>query len=105
MIFVDDLNMPRVDSYGTQQPIALLKFLVERGIMWDRSTKDDGKGERLSQRKFKDLLYLAAMAPPVWLACARSLGPTLSVSRCALFPSLCVGRWSWRCGPALRVAV
>eukprot|EP00494_Astrolonche_serrata_P004491 UN04504 len=25
-IFVDDLNMPKVDIYGTQQPIALLKF-------------------------------------------------------------------------------
>ena len=29
LIFVDDLNMPQVDTYGTQQPLALLKFLIE----------------------------------------------------------------------------
>ena len=40
MIFVDDLNMPKVDTYGTQQPIALLHFLVGRGHMYDRSGKD-----------------------------------------------------------------
>ena len=27
--FIDDLNMPKIDIYGTQQPIALLKFLIE----------------------------------------------------------------------------
>jgi len=36
LVFVDDLNMPRVDTYGTQQPIALLHFLVGRGQMYDR---------------------------------------------------------------------
>ena len=30
IIFIDDMNMPKIDIYGTQQPIALLKFLVER---------------------------------------------------------------------------
>jgi dynein heavy chain len=30
IVFVDDLNMPKIDIYGTQQPLALLKFLVER---------------------------------------------------------------------------
>lgn len=28
IIFIDDLHMPKVDTYGTQQPIALLKFFV-----------------------------------------------------------------------------
>lgn len=28
VIFIDDLHMPKVDTYGTQQPIALLKFFV-----------------------------------------------------------------------------
>jgi P-loop containing dynein motor region len=46
--FVDDMNMPKVDSYGTQQPIAMLKLLIERGGMYNRE-KD------LSWKKFKDL--------------------------------------------------
>ena len=64
LVFVDDLNMPKVDHYGTQQPIALLKFLVERGHMYDRGLDENSKSERLSRKTFKDLLYVAAMAPP-----------------------------------------
>ena len=30
LLYFDDLNMPKVDLYGTQQPIALLKTLIER---------------------------------------------------------------------------
>lgn len=33
---MDDMNMPRVDTYGTQQPIAMLKLLVENGGIYDR---------------------------------------------------------------------
>jgi dynein heavy chain, axonemal len=36
IVFIDDLNMPKVDTYGTQQPIALLHFLIGRGNMYDR---------------------------------------------------------------------
>jgi len=28
ILFIDDLHMPKVDTYGTQQPIALLRFFV-----------------------------------------------------------------------------
>ncbi len=35
-MFIDDMNMPKVDTYGTQQPIAMLKLLVERGGIYDR---------------------------------------------------------------------
>ena len=28
--------MPKVDIYGTQQPIALSKFLIEMGFIYDR---------------------------------------------------------------------
>ena len=36
LVFVDDLNMPRVDTYGTQQPIALLKLVMDKGFIYDR---------------------------------------------------------------------
>jgi len=56
-VFLDDLNMPKVDTYGTQQPIALLKLLIERGGCYDK-TKD------LSWFKVVALQYVAAMGPP-----------------------------------------
>lgn len=33
---IDDLHMPKVDTYGTQQPIALLKFFIEKGYIYER---------------------------------------------------------------------
>lgn len=35
IVFIDDMNMPIVDIYGTQQPIAFLKLLFERGGFYD----------------------------------------------------------------------
>ena len=55
--FIDDMNMPKVDTYGTQQPIAILLFLVSRGTMYDY-VKD------LGARTYKDLRYIGAMGPP-----------------------------------------
>ena len=40
--------------YGTQQPIALLKLLLERGGMYDR-------GKDLNWKMYKDIGFLAAM--------------------------------------------
>jgi dynein heavy chain len=57
VVFIDDMNMPRVDKYGTQQPIALLLFLVSRGNMYDR-------GKELDLRTYKDLMFMGAMGPP-----------------------------------------
>lgn len=36
LVFIDDMNMPQVDTYGTQQPIALLKLLIDKGGIYDR---------------------------------------------------------------------
>jgi dynein heavy chain len=36
IVFIDDLNMPKVDTYGTQQPIALLFTLMGRSTVYDR---------------------------------------------------------------------
>ena len=57
VVFVDDLNMPKVDTYGTQQPLALLLFLIGRGALYDRE-KD------LNLKLIKDLQYIGAMGPP-----------------------------------------
>jgi hypothetical protein len=40
--------MPRVDQYGTQQPIALLKLFVERKGLYDR-------GKELTWKNIKDV--------------------------------------------------
>ncbi|XP_044232976.1 dynein axonemal heavy chain 10 isoform X2 [Thunnus albacares] len=54
LVFMDDMNMPKVDSYGTQQPIALLKLLLDRGGIYDR-------GKELNCKILKDLGFIAAM--------------------------------------------
>lgn len=58
LVFMDDMNMPQVDEYGTQQPIALLKLLLERGGMYDR-------GKELILKNFRDIGFVAAMGK-VW---------------------------------------
>nr|XP_049701305.1 dynein axonemal heavy chain 10 [Helicoverpa armigera] len=54
LVFIDDMNMPIVDTYGTQQPIALLKLLFERKGFYDR-------GKDLNWKNVKDIGFLAAM--------------------------------------------
>ncbi|XP_004690685.2 PREDICTED: dynein heavy chain 10, axonemal [Condylura cristata] len=54
LVFMDDLNMPKVDEYGTQQPIALLKLLLEKGFLYDR-------GKELNCKNIRDLGFIAAM--------------------------------------------
>ena len=48
ILFIDDLNMPRVDLYGTQQPIALLKLFIEKQGLYD-------KGKELNWKHMKDI--------------------------------------------------
>ncbi|KAI9351727.1 dynein heavy chain, N-terminal region 1-domain-containing protein [Zopfochytrium polystomum] len=55
--FIDDLNMPSKDTYGTQQPIALLKLLIERGGLYDR-------GKELSWKYLKDVQFIGSMGTP-----------------------------------------
>ncbi|XP_024136867.1 dynein heavy chain 10, axonemal isoform X4 [Oryzias melastigma] len=54
LVFIDDLNMPKVDDFGTQQPVALLKLLLDQEGMYDRKKK-------LGFKIIKDLGYIAAM--------------------------------------------
>lgn len=53
-VIVTDYMFFQVDSYGTQQPIALLKLLLDRGGMYDR-------GKDLNYKILKDLGFIAAM--------------------------------------------
>lgn len=57
IIMIDDLHMPRVDTYGTQQPIALLKFFVEKGYIYERTGG-------LEQKIIKDTQVVSALLPP-----------------------------------------
>lgn len=57
VVFLDDLNMPKVDLYGTQQPIALMKLFIERKGLYDR-------GKDLTWKKMKDINCIAGMGPP-----------------------------------------
>ena len=57
IVFIDDMNMPKVDTYGTQQPITLLLFLMGRGCIYDR-------GKDLNLKTLKDMQYIGAMGPP-----------------------------------------
>eukprot|EP00750_Incisomonas_marina_P009230 INCI15857.2.p1 GENE.INCI15857.2~~INCI15857.2.p1 ORF type:complete len:4529 (-),score=890.01 INCI15857.2:58-13644(-) len=56
-VFIDDMSMPRIDAYGTQQPVAFLLFLIAHNSMYSRDAD-------LELRTFKDVVYYAAMAPP-----------------------------------------
>nr|CAK6928266.1 unnamed protein product [Fasciola hepatica] len=56
VVFIDDMNMPKEDEYGTQQPIALLRVIIGRNGMYQQ-------GSDLSWRSLKDMTYLAAIGP------------------------------------------
>ena len=57
VIFIDELHMPIIDKYGTQQPTALLKFLIDKEIMYER-------GGKLQERRFINTQFVGALLPP-----------------------------------------
>ena len=63
IVFIDDMNMPKVDLYGTQQPIALLKLLLGRGGLYERG-ENFKSGEGTNWKNIKDVGYIGAMGPP-----------------------------------------
>ena len=56
LIFVDDLNMPEVETYGAQPPIELLRQMVDNGGYYDLKEKD--------WRSIVDCVLVSAMGPP-----------------------------------------
>ena len=54
--FIDDLNMPGLDKYGTQTPIELLVQLVDHGFLYDRVKCG-------LQKEIKNIQFIGAMNP------------------------------------------
>jgi dynein heavy chain len=54
--FVDDLNMPKVDKYFTQQPICLVRQLIDYGTFYDRA-------DLSVQKRVADVMFVASMNP------------------------------------------
>ena len=54
--FMDDVNMPLVDEFGTQSPICLIRQLIDYGIVFDRDHLEEKK-------KLVDCQYTACMNP------------------------------------------
>lgn len=56
IVFIDDMNMPKIDTYGTQQPLALALFLIGRQKLYQR-------GGDLELRDIIDTQYVGCITP------------------------------------------
>ncbi|CAH1962387.1 unnamed protein product [Acanthoscelides obtectus] len=56
IIFVDDVNMPKLETYGAQPPIELLRQFLDYGGLYDR--------EKLFWKDIRDVVVSVACAPP-----------------------------------------
>ncbi|CAK4166458.1 unnamed protein product [Aphanomyces euteiches] len=56
IIFVDDLNMPQIETYGAQPPIELMRQFVDSGGWYDL--------KEMTWQKIIDTIVVSAMGPP-----------------------------------------
>ncbi|XP_035375794.1 dynein heavy chain 2, axonemal [Electrophorus electricus] len=56
LAFLDDLNMPAVDDFGSQPPLELLRLWIDYGFWYDR--------KKQTLKCVKDMFLLASMGPP-----------------------------------------
>uniref|UniRef100_A0A8C8SM12 Dynein axonemal heavy chain 2 n=1 Tax=Pelusios castaneus TaxID=367368 RepID=A0A8C8SM12_9SAUR len=56
LTFLDDLNMPAKDTFGSQPPLELLRLWLDYGFWYDRTKQ--------SAKYVKDMFLMAAMGPP-----------------------------------------
>ena len=54
--FLDDLNMPTKDTFGSQPPLELLRMWLDYGFWYDRLKQ--------TKKEIRDMFLLAAMGPP-----------------------------------------
>ncbi|XP_043933259.1 dynein axonemal heavy chain 2 [Protopterus annectens] len=54
--FMDDLNMPAKDTFGSQPPLELIRLWVDYGFWYDR--------QKQTIKYIKDMFLVAAMGPP-----------------------------------------
>jgi dynein heavy chain len=57
VVFVDDLNMPKLDTYGSQSTIELLRQLIDSKGFYER--------EKLFWRSVEGITFVGACGPPV----------------------------------------
>lgn len=56
VFFIDDINMPYVDHYGTQAPIALMRQMLDYGIVYDRENLEE-------YNKLQDIYFCSCLNP------------------------------------------
>jgi dynein heavy chain len=56
LVFVDDLNMPMKDTFGSQPPLEFLKHYMDYKFAYDR--------QKQQVKYFNDVMLAAAMGPP-----------------------------------------
>lgn len=56
IFFMDDLNMPAVDKFGTQSPIALIRQIIDYGLVYDRHALEE-------KMNLIDIMFLSCMNP------------------------------------------
>lgn len=54
--FIDDLNLPKKDTYGSQPPLELLRQWIDYGFWYDTAKQ--------SEKRVKDMQLICAMGPP-----------------------------------------
>ena len=58
MIFIDDLNMPKKETYGAQPPIEIVRQWIDHQGWYDRVEKSK------PFKKIEDIILVSAMGPP-----------------------------------------
>jgi len=58
VIFIDDLNMPKKETYGAQPPIELIRQWMDHNGWYDRTQKEK------PFMKIEDIIVVSAMGPP-----------------------------------------